>query len=108
MQTFQPAFASSAPAASELIPLPTMTASCCGIGGPYPGYAPRVKRVLTAREREIVDLAAGLAAEFAERASEHDRENTFPFENWPRMQEAGYLTLTVPQELGGYGASLHE
>jgi alkylation response protein AidB-like acyl-CoA dehydrogenase len=67
-----------------------------------------VKRVLTAREREIVDLAAGLAAEFAERASEHDRENTFPFENWPRMQEAGYLALTVPQELGGYGASLHE
>ncbi|MGI8864720.1 MAG: acyl-CoA dehydrogenase family protein [Solirubrobacteraceae bacterium] len=63
---------------------------------------------LTQRQRGIVELAAGLAAEFAERAAEHDREASFPFENYERMRDAGYLGLTVPEELGGMGASLQE
>lgn len=63
---------------------------------------------LTDRQREIVELADGLAADFAQRAAEHDRERTFPFENYERMREAGYLGLTVPEELGGRGASLYE
>jgi alkylation response protein AidB-like acyl-CoA dehydrogenase len=67
-----------------------------------------VKPPLTARQREIVDLAAGLASEFAERAPEHDRDASFPFKNYERMREAGYLGLTVPEELGGMGAGLYE
>lgn len=67
-----------------------------------------MKPPLTARQREIIDLAAGLASEFAERAPEHDRDASFPFENYERMRETGYLGLTVPEELGGMGAGLYE
>jgi alkylation response protein AidB-like acyl-CoA dehydrogenase len=67
-----------------------------------------VDQPLTAREREIVELAGRLADEFAERAAEHDREASFPSENYDRMREEGYLGLTVPEELGGRGASLYE
>lgn len=65
-----------------------------------------MKRCLKPRQREIVELAGQLADNFAERAAEHDRENTFPFENYEEMRAGGYLNLTVPEELGGGGASL--
>ena len=67
-----------------------------------------MRRLLSEREQHVVDLAARLADDFAQRAGEHDRANTFPAENWPLMQEAGYLRLTVPEELGGFGAGLGE
>lgn len=67
-----------------------------------------MRRLLTDRQSEVVALAGRLADEFAERAAEHDRENTFPAENWPVMAEAGYLALTVPEELGGFDADLGE
>jgi alkylation response protein AidB-like acyl-CoA dehydrogenase len=67
-----------------------------------------MRQILTPRERELVELAGGLADRFAERAAEHDRDATFPRENYEDMREAGYLGLTVPEELGGRGASLYE
>lgn len=67
-----------------------------------------MQQVLTERERKLVELADRLAREFGERAAEHDREGSFPFENYERMREEGYLGLTVPEELGGMGASLRE
>jgi alkylation response protein AidB-like acyl-CoA dehydrogenase len=67
-----------------------------------------MRHILTPRERDLVELAGSLADRFAERAGEYDREGTFPFENYEEMREAGYLGLTVPEELGGRGASLHE
>jgi alkylation response protein AidB-like acyl-CoA dehydrogenase len=67
-----------------------------------------MRQILTPRERELVELAGTLADRFAERAGEHDREGTFPFESYEEMREAGYLGLTVPEELGGHGASLYE
>lgn len=67
-----------------------------------------MEQCLTPRQREIVELAGRLADEFAERAAEHDRAGSFPFENYERMREEGYLGLTVPEELGGMGAGLHD
>lgn len=67
-----------------------------------------MKQLLTKRECTIVELADRLAQEFAQRAGEHDRDGSFPFENYGRMREEGYLGLTVPEELGGMGASLRE
>jgi alkylation response protein AidB-like acyl-CoA dehydrogenase len=67
-----------------------------------------VQQVLTPRQRELVELAGRLADRFAERAAEHDRDASFPFENYEDMREAGYLGLTVPEELGGRGATLLE
>ncbi|MDF3038548.1 MAG: Butyryl-CoA dehydrogenase [Thermomicrobiales bacterium] len=57
---------------------------------------------------EFVPMAAELGAEFAPRAAEHDRENTFVSENFERMRETGYLRLAVPRELGGLGASMRQ
>jgi alkylation response protein AidB-like acyl-CoA dehydrogenase len=67
-----------------------------------------MERVLTPRQQEIVDLAGRLADTFAERAERWDRENAFPFENYEDLRREGYLTLTVPTDLGGMGADLWE
>jgi alkylation response protein AidB-like acyl-CoA dehydrogenase len=45
-----------------------------------------------------------LAAEFAARAAQHDRDASFPFQNFNDLSEAGLLSLTVPVALGGHGA----
>src|SRR5262245_11647151 len=63
-----------------------------------------MRQLLTQRQRGLVALAGRLADEFAERAGEHDRANTFPAENWDAMAAAGDLGLNVPAELGGLDA----
>jgi len=63
---------------------------------------------LTPEQRELVERAGKLADVFAERAAEHDRENTFPHRNYEDMREAGFLRLSVPTEFGGLGAGLPE
>jgi alkylation response protein AidB-like acyl-CoA dehydrogenase len=50
------------------------------------------------------DCARLLAAEFTARAAQHDRDASFPFENFKDLSEAGLLALTVPTALGGHGA----
>ncbi|GAB4329988.1 MAG: acyl-CoA dehydrogenase family protein [Dehalococcoidia bacterium] len=50
--------------------------------------------------------ARDLARRFAARAPQHDREGTFPFENFEELREAGFLTLTVPKSHGGQELSL--
>lgn len=67
-----------------------------------------MRRLVTEREEQVLALAGKLADAFAERAPEHDRANTFPSENWPVMAEAGYLSLLVPAELGGFDADAYE
>jgi alkylation response protein AidB-like acyl-CoA dehydrogenase len=52
----------------------------------------------------VFDRAKTLAADFATRAAQHDREASFPFENFEDLSEAGLLALTVPAALGGSGA----
>jgi alkylation response protein AidB-like acyl-CoA dehydrogenase len=64
--------------------------------------------IQTEREQRFVDLAARLAGPIAERAAQHDRANTFPTENFAELKSAGYHRLTIPQELGGEGATLTE
>jgi alkylation response protein AidB-like acyl-CoA dehydrogenase len=61
---------------------------------------------MSERQDELVKLAAELAADFATRAAEHDRDNTFPTENVDRMKESGYTALIVPAQFGGLGADL--
>jgi hypothetical protein len=52
----------------------------------------------------IFERANALASEFASRAALHDRDGSFPFENFNRLSETGLLALTVPTALGGVGA----
>src|SRR5579883_1383172 len=60
----------------------------------------------TEKQARLIALAGELADDFATRAAEHDRDNTFPFENFQRMRETKYLALTVPERLGGLGATI--
>jgi len=62
----------------------------------------------TEREQRFVDLAAGLADDFAPRAAQHDEDASFPYENYARMKETGYTVLIIPEKLGGLGATLLE
>ena len=52
--------------------------------------------------------AHALAGEFAARAAEHDRDASFPFENFDALFDAGLLTHALARDLGGGGASLAE
>jgi len=60
------------------------------------------------REARLAARAERLAAVFAERAAEHDREGTFPFDNFADLKREGYLKLTVPAVYGGEDATLYE
>jgi len=65
-------------------------------------------RPLQAGDDRFVGLARELAAEFAERAAQHDHDNTFVAENYARMKETGYTRLAIPEEFGGLGASMRQ
>jgi alkylation response protein AidB-like acyl-CoA dehydrogenase len=54
-------------------------------------------------DQHLLDRARALAAEFATRAREYDRDATFPEEDFRRLREEGFLTLAVPEDLGGHG-----
>jgi alkylation response protein AidB-like acyl-CoA dehydrogenase len=56
----------------------------------------------------LFDKANLLASEFAARAARHDRDASFPFENFAQLSESGLLALTVPAALGGLGAGALE
>jgi alkylation response protein AidB-like acyl-CoA dehydrogenase len=49
-----------------------------------------------------------LVPRFAERAAAHDRDASFPFENFRELSEAGLLALTVPAAFGGGGAGARD
>jgi alkylation response protein AidB-like acyl-CoA dehydrogenase len=50
--------------------------------------------------------ARELAPAFAARAEQHDREGSFPFENFEDLRSAGFYGLTVPRRFGGAEAPL--
>lgn len=60
------------------------------------------------RQKELLELADGLANSFSERADEIDKEGRFPYENFKEMKEKGYTALTVPENFGGRGINLYE
>ncbi len=57
----------------------------------------------TEAQRAVLRLAEGLTTGFADRAAQHDREASFPFENFAELRQAGLLGLTAPVEFGGRG-----
>ncbi|MGE0544629.1 MAG: acyl-CoA dehydrogenase family protein [Dehalococcoidia bacterium] len=62
----------------------------------------------TDRQTKFVQLAASFVPAFAERAAEHDRAGTFPFENFAALRGSGYHTLPIAERFGGMGADLLE
>ena len=59
---------------------------------------------LTPQQRELIARVAALGPRFAERAFRHDREASFPFENYDDLRAAGLLGICVPESHGGLGA----
>jgi alkylation response protein AidB-like acyl-CoA dehydrogenase len=60
----------------------------------------------SARQQELIARARRLALErFAPRAAAHDRDATFPFDDYADLRAEGFLGLCVPQRFGGLGAS---
>jgi alkylation response protein AidB-like acyl-CoA dehydrogenase len=61
---------------------------------------------VTDAERELQARARRLAADFATRAAQHDREATDPLENYAALRAEGFYGLNVPADLGGAGLGL--
>ncbi|CDG82352.1 acyl-CoA dehydrogenase family protein [Janthinobacterium agaricidamnosum] len=55
---------------------------------------------------EFAALLDQLTLEFAAGAAQHDRDASFPHQNFERLHQLGLLGLTVPRAQGGLGASL--
>jgi alkylation response protein AidB-like acyl-CoA dehydrogenase len=56
--------------------------------------------------RQLQRRCLELAADFARRAAEHDRDASHPIENYRRLREEGFLALNVPKRWGGAGVGL--
>lgn len=68
---------------------------------------------MTDREQRLVELEEkylpdDLLERFRERAAQYDRDNAFFFEDLEELEQRGYLTLFVPEELGGPGLGMNE
>ena len=61
---------------------------------------------ITPAQRDLQERARRLAADFATRAAQHDRDASDPVENYAALREAGFYGLNVPAELGGGGVGL--
>jgi L-evernosamine nitrososynthase len=60
-------------------------------------------RPATPAGERYVELCERHAADFAARADEHDREQSFPFENIEALRASGVLSAGLPEDLGGLG-----
>jgi alkylation response protein AidB-like acyl-CoA dehydrogenase len=63
---------------------------------------------MSEKRDKLVAVAAELAADFATRATQHDRENSFPVENIARLKETGYTALLIPEKHGGLGGDIED
>jgi alkylation response protein AidB-like acyl-CoA dehydrogenase len=61
---------------------------------------------ITEEQRRLQEHARCLAADFATRAAQHDREASDPVENYAALRDAGFYGLNIPTELGGGGVGL--
>ncbi|MFN0091759.1 MAG: acyl-CoA dehydrogenase family protein [Acidimicrobiales bacterium] len=61
-----------------------------------------------AREAALVARAAACGPVLAEHAARHDREGSWVKESFEHVRDAGLLTIAVPAELGGEGATIRE
>lgn len=64
---------------------------------------PGVDFEFTAEQKRLRDRCLGLAADFATRSAEHDRDASHPVENYNRLRQEGFLHLTIPEKWGGSG-----
>jgi alkylation response protein AidB-like acyl-CoA dehydrogenase len=61
---------------------------------------------ISEEHRRLQERCKHLAADFATRASEHDRDASHPLENYEKLRREGFYALNVPKALGGSGIGL--
>ncbi|HLO84356.1 MAG TPA: acyl-CoA dehydrogenase family protein [Nostocaceae cyanobacterium] len=54
----------------------------------------------------LFDTVEAIAQDFATRAAQHDKDGSFPFENFTILHKAGLLNLTIPKDMGGAGLGI--
>ena len=59
--------------------------------------------IQTEERMELVERIAALGPRFGERAATHDREASFPTDNWADLANEGFLGVCAPVEFGGFG-----
>ncbi|WP_301117673.1 acyl-CoA dehydrogenase family protein [Pusillimonas sp. (ex Stolz et al. 2005)] len=59
---------------------------------------------LTEKQKALIAKVDEYGVRWAERAFKHDREASFPTDNYKDLHEMGFLGLCVPERLGGLGA----
>jgi alkylation response protein AidB-like acyl-CoA dehydrogenase len=52
-----------------------------------------------------IEVVHGLGKDFANRAAQYDRDDSFVSENYAALREHGIFAATIPEELGGGGVS---
>jgi alkylation response protein AidB-like acyl-CoA dehydrogenase len=62
----------------------------------------------TDREALLVARAAACGPVLAEHAARHDKDGTWVAESFQHVKDSGLLTIAVPTELGGEGATIRE
>jgi alkylation response protein AidB-like acyl-CoA dehydrogenase len=67
-----------------------------------------IEREHTDNDLELVTWAAGFGPALRAHAARHDEEGTWVEESFAVLKEAGMLTLAVPRELGGMGATIRQ
>jgi alkylation response protein AidB-like acyl-CoA dehydrogenase len=59
---------------------------------------------LTTEHEKIREVSRRLAADFAARTAQHDRDTSLPLENYAALKQEGFYGLTVLRDLGGWEA----
>jgi alkylation response protein AidB-like acyl-CoA dehydrogenase len=60
---------------------------------------------LSEEQQRLQQKCRELAADFAIRSAQHDRDASHPIENYQRLRDEGFLALTIARKWGGAGAS---
>jgi alkylation response protein AidB-like acyl-CoA dehydrogenase len=63
---------------------------------------------LSPEQQRLQQRCLELAADFAARAAQHDRDASHPVENYRRLIEEGFLALSIGSEWGGQGRSFFD
>jgi alkylation response protein AidB-like acyl-CoA dehydrogenase len=61
---------------------------------------------MTVEHQKLQEVCRRLAADFATRSAQHDRDTSLPVENYEALKREGLYGLTIPKELGGWGAGV--
>ena len=59
---------------------------------------------LTALQKKLLGMVDDVGVQWAERAFAHDRDASFPQDNFNDLHKMGFFGLCVPERLGGMGA----